>query len=303
MKTSRIHIGLVFAGLLSLAIAGCTLRIPDNNVPDVPLTFDPIMYAPVKATSGEYPVDKDFCATVWSYPAADGIQAAKSYLSAARVSRMNGSWAPVPAALWPGKGNRILVLAASPYGAETDVNLESGVIFSGIDTADQTDLLYTDRISGLTHDDSNGVVNLPFRHALCLLDFEMRCNGATDQQATLLSVSIDQLYTRGAFTSLPEPTWTTEGEAQEAVFFVGEQNISYNNQPVGNSRWTIPQLLSSQVSITICYHETPDTEETALTLKSAPFNLLLEPGRHYTLTLSCLLDTKALKIDILDDLL
>ena len=47
-------------------MAGCTLRIPDGNAPDVSLVFDPVMYTPVKATAnGEYPADADFSVSVW----------------------------------------------------------------------------------------------------------------------------------------------------------------------------------------------------------------------------------------------
>ena len=305
MKMSRKNIGLLVAGLLSLATAGCAVRIPDIAEPDIALTFDPVMHSTVKAgrTGGEYPAGQDFRASVWSYTAADGIQTAKPYLNAARVSQAGNGWAPIPEAVWPGKGSRILVLAASPYGAETDVNLESGVVFSGVDTADQTDLLYTDLITGLSHNTSGSVVNLPFRHALCLVDFELRCNASSEQEASLLSVSLDQIYARGSFVSLPEPAWTTDGQAQETVFFKGEKAVGYNNEPVGDSRWAIPQRLSTQVSIQIRYRKLPGGEETTLDLKSSPFNLLLEPGRHYTLTLSCLLDATTLKIDVLDDIL
>lgn len=305
MKTTRTHIGLLLMGLLCLVAAGCAIRIPDNPEPDVALTFDPVMYAAFKSdgNGGEYPVDRDFRVSVWSYAPADGIRAANPFITASRVSHSDGRWAPIPAAFWPSQSSRIVALAASPYEANASIDLESGVVFTNIDTANQTDLLYTDPIAGLSRNTAGGVVDLPFRHALCLVDFELRCNGSSDQEVTVLGVTLDGLYTCGSFASLPDPVWHTTAEVQEVVFFAGEQAVGYNNQQVGNSRWTIPQPLSSKVSVSLRYREYADQEEATRTLQTIPFNLLLEPGRHYTLTLSCLLDTKALKIDILDDLL
>ena len=305
MKTTRIHIGLLLAGLLGLALGGCVVRIPDNTDPDLALTFDPVMYATVKSviTGGEYPPDKDFRASVWSYDPSEGIRTATPCVTAARVSCIEDCWSPIPAAFWPDQSSRIVALAASPYEANASIDLESGVVFTNIDTADQTDLLYTDPIAGLSRNTAGGIVDLPFRHALSLLDFEIRSNGSSDQDVSVLGVTIDRLYTRGNFASLPEATWTTAGKAQKISFFEGEQPLGYNNEPIGDSRWTIPQLLSAQISICIRYRDTLTHEEISSTLTTAPFNLLLEPGRHYTLTLSCLTDAMTLKIDILDDML
>lgn len=301
MKAQRIHIHWLFAGILCLAAVGCTLQIPDSSDPEVALTFDPVLYAPVKATSGAFPADKEFNVSVWSYSSAENVQTAKPFLTGARVTRSGSVWVPEPAVLWPGRGSRLAALAASPYGAASGISLAEGVEFTDFDTADQTDLLYTDPVSGLVLNATGGVVNLPFHHALSLLDFEMRSNATDSQTATLLSASIDPLYCRGSFASLPEPFWTTSGEAQEVRFFAGEQVITHSNEPIGESRWTIPQQLSARVSILFRLRD--GEEETTHTFQSAPFRLLMEPGRHYTLTLSCLLDAMELKIVVLDDLI
>ena len=289
------HIGLLIAGLLSLTMTACTLRIPDGNAPDVPIVFDPVMYIPAKATAlnGEYPADVDF-----------SMSAAKPLLSRAQIRRSAaGIWAPEPAVLWPAKDRRILALAASPHGSEASISTTDGIYFSGVDTAvDQTDLLYTAPQAGLSRT-SGGVVNLPFRHALCLVDFSLRCNAGTGETATLLSVTLDPVICRGDFHSLPEPEWTTAGTPVEITFFQGEQEISHNNAPAGDSRWTIPQRLTTARITVKIRHKDADEKVTERTLTSSDIRFLLERGRHYTFTLSCQLDTETLKIDIIDNLI
>lgn len=300
------HIGLLIAGLLSLAATACTLRIPDGNAPDVPLVFDPVMYIPAKATAlnGEYPADVDFSVSVWDYAQGESISAAKPLLSRAQIRRSAaGIWAPEPAVLWPAKDRRILALAASPHGSEASISTTDGIYFSGVDTAvDQTDLLYTAPQAGLSRT-SGGVVNLPFRHALCLVDFSLRCNAGTGETATLLSVTLDPVICRGDFHSLPEPEWTTAGTPVEITFFQGEQEISHNNAPAGDSRWTIPQRLTTARITVKIRHKDADEKVTERTLTSSDIRFLLERGRHYTFTLSCQLDTETLKIDIIDNLI
>ena len=298
MKTPLTHIGLLLAGLLSLAAAGCSLRIPDTDTTEVALTFDPVMYAPVKATSGEYPADRDFTASVWNY---GNPSTASPYLDAVRVTRSGNVWTPEPAALWPESDRRIVTLAASPLGAASSLRLDTGVVFTDIDTADQTDLLYTDPVTTVSRDATDGVVSLPFRHALSLMDFEMRSNASESQVVHVLGISLDRLHTRGSFASQPEPSWTSGGEADEVTFFTGKQAVTHKNEAVGQGRWVIPQPLATQVTVRIRVQE--GEEVTTETLQSSPFRLQLEPGRHYTLTLACLLDAMTLKIDILDDIL
>ncbi len=300
------HIGLLIAGLLSLAAVACTLRIPDGNAPDVPLVFDPVMYIPAKATAlnGEYPADVDFSVSVWDYAQGESISAAKPLLSRAQIRRnAAGIWAPEPAVLWPAKDRRILALAASPHGSEASISTTDGIYFSGVDTAvDQTDLLFTEPLAGLSRT-SGGVVNLPFRHALCLVDFSLRCNAAAGETATLLSMVLDPVFCRGDFHSLPQPEWSTAGSPVEVIVFQGEQEISHNNAPAGESRWTIPQQLTSAHITVKIRHKDADGKVTEKTLTSSEIRFLLERGRHYTFTLSCQLDTETLKIDIIDNLI
>ena len=305
MHRRKGHIGLLIAGLLALVMTACTLRIPDGNEPDMSLVFDPVMYTPVKASlNGEYPADIDFSVSVWDYAQGENTSSAKPFLSRAQIRRSAaGIWAPEPAVLWPAKDRRLLAIAASPHGAEASITMADGIFFSGVDTAiDQTDLLYTEPQAGLSRT-SGGVVNLPFRHALCLVDFSLRCNASTGETATLLSVALDPVICRGDFHSLPQPEWTTVGTAQEILFFEGEQEITHNNAPAGASRWTIPQRLTTAHITVRIRHKDADGKVTEHTLTSSDIRFLLEGGRHYTFTLSCLLDTETLKIDIIDNLL
>lgn len=316
MKKRFGHIGLqtLIVAAAILLQPGCVKTVRGGYDPDVPLVFDPVIYTATKGTApskGLYPEGQDLCVSMWNYRVGETpSDRSDQWLCNARVQRSNAGecvWIPIPAAMWPENTLQSAVLASSPYGKAAATDLTDGVQFINVDIVeDQTDLLYTDLSSGLTKFAGGGIINLAFKHALTLVDFQLRSSNAMEGEfATVISVSMDAVASRGSFHSLPESGWSLDPERTEVFFFNGEQELEPYNTPIGESLWVLPQTLMCCVRVSI-RHEQPfggpfGTEEHEHTLVSTPLNLLLQPGRHYTLTLSCQLDTETLKLDIIYD--
>lgn len=296
---------LCISGLVLLS--ACTVKVPVDNSPELTLQFDPVMYVASKAETapGQYPDGQPFGVSAWVYePGAawDGTEATP-FLTDARISEQGRVWEPIPGVLWPDKRHRLAFQAYAPYGAAGGIDVRTGVTFPGVDvTRNQTDLLYTAPVTGLSGESVGGVVNLPFRHALCLVDFQLRCNAAEGERAVVSGVSLDGIGCTGSFRSLPQAEWALEGDARELVFFEGSQDLGHTNHPVGEQRWVIPQFARACVAVQLVYHDFWGNE-TAMDLRSAPLDIPLESGRHYTFSLACALDAGTLKVDLLDDLL
>lgn len=307
--TNNRRIGCVSLRILVVAATvllqpGCVKTVQGGYAPDVPLVFDPVIYSATKApipTKGLYPEGQDLCVSMWNYRIGETpSDRSDLWLSHARVQKSGTGesvWIPVPAAMWPENTLQSAVLASSPYGKAAVTDLTDGVQFLNVDTAeDQTDLLYTDLSAGLTKFAGGGIINLAFKHALTQVDFQLRSSNAMEGEfATVTSVSLEDVASRGSFHSLPEPGWSLDPACAEIVFFQGAQELQAYNIPVGDCLWLLPQTLTGRVRVTL-RHGQPNHEHTLL---SDYLNLRLQAGRRYTLTLSCLLDTDTLKLDVL----
>lgn len=308
------HIGLriLVVAAAVLLQPGCVKTVRGGYDPDVPLVFDPVIYSATKATAlskGLYPEGQDLSVSMWNYRVGETpSDRSDQWLCNTLVQKSTAGesvWIPIPAAMWPENTLQSAVLASSPYGKAAATDLTDGVQFLDVDLAeDQTDLLYTDLSSGLTKFTGGGIINLAFKHALTQVDFQLRSSNAMDGEfAVVTSVSLEDVATRGSFHSLPEPGWVLDPARTEISFFDGEQELEQYNTPIGESRRLLPQTLTGRVRVTL-RHEQPNggpygTEEHEHTLVSDYLNLRLQAGRQYTLTLSCLLDTDTLKLDIL----
>lgn len=317
ITTTGKTIGFIGLRILTVAAAmllqpGCVKNIRGGYDPDIPLRFDPVIYTPTKAdapTKGLYPQDQDLSVSMWNYRVGETpSDRSDQWLRDAHVQRSSTGesvWIPIPAAMWPENTQESAVLASSPYGKAAVTDLTDGVQFLNVDIVkDQTDLLYTDLSSGLTKFAGGGIINLAFKHALTQVSFQLRSSNAMDGEfATVTSVALDDVASRGNFHSLPTPGWSFDPARTEVFFFHGEQQLEQYNTPVGESLWLLPQTLSGRVRVTL-RHEQPNggpngTEEHEHTLVSDYVNLDLQAGRRYTLTLSCKLDTDTLKLDVI----
>ena len=275
---------------LVLALTACSLnkRTPDD--PDVPLRFDPVLQLPAKAAAGgEFPRDVDFgvCVLSGSIP----------WLTDTRVSWSGSDWAPVPDALWPPKGKAVSAIAYAPYGAASAAGVGIGIEFTGVDLrSSQEDLLYTEPVTGQDKF-HGGIIDLPFRHALCQLDFAVRTNAGPDNEVRLNSIALKSLAMTGDFHSLPEPEWLPSDVFSRLVFFEGSAPVGATNSLIGNTLWVIPQLLDTSVEVGLLYGR----EGMPLNLESEAFTRRLECGRHYTVSLSFLPESMTIEVDVIDE--
>ena len=281
----------------ALLLCACTANEREHYEPDVRLSFDPVLLPAAKSgIAEEFSTSSDIFVDAWEYPANSGLKAAELFLSAETV-RFNGEeWLASREILWPTMSHRLAVLASSPAAKAVSANLEEGIHFQGVDVeASQADLLYTELLSGLSKL-NGGVVNLPFHHAMCYVDFAMRTNAREGEKVEVTSLSMVSLSTVGDFYSLKDPQWTATGSNHEVQFFSGNQLVGATNTPVGEGMWMIPQLVDSEVKVSLEYTNANDFSLHEWLL-SAKFQKRLLPGRHYTITLSFFPDEEELRLD------
>jgi hypothetical protein len=285
--------------LLVMALPACS-RIENMGVEEtVQLRFDPVILAASKAdVPGEYPADVPFGVQVWDYDLAKEPTSGTVLLDNAQVTFTGGEWVPGNGVLWPGMDRNLAVLAYSPYGRAASVNLQEGIRFEAVNTdTDQTDLLYTDLRQGLHRNNDGGVVNLPFRHALCYVDFAIRTNALESERVEVRSLSLLSLYTEGDFQSLPEPGWSLTGTPHKVTFYKGLKLVRATNTLLPDSgAWVLPQAVKSIVHADLDY-TAPNGDILPYSIESEPLVKILEPGRHYTIILSYLSGNEVLEVD------
>lgn len=286
--------------LLVIASLSACSRVENTGTEEaVQLRFDPVILPATKAdVPGEYPADVPFGVQAWDYSLGKDSAAGEVFLDNARVTQIGGEWVPGEGLLWPGVGRQLAVLAYSPYGkAAQPVSLQEGIRFEAVDTEkDQTDLLFTELRQDL-HRHDGGVVNLPFRHALCYVDFAIRTNALSTERVEVRSLSLVSVATQGSFRSLPEPEWTLSGAPHSVTFFQGLKYIGATNTLLpGSGAWVLPQTLKSAVRVELDY-TAPNGDIIPFALESEPMVKTLEPGRQYTIVLSYLSGEEVLEVD------
>ena len=280
-----------------LLCAACVQSEVVSNDEDVLLVFDPILNEISKsaASPGEFPSGQDFGVDVWDYPAGAETSLWEEYLMDARVARSGNEWKPGGNVLWPERTRHIAVLAHSPFGKASSVGLEKGVEFKDVDvTADQTDLLYCELVRDQAK--SGTVVSVPFRHALCHIDFAMRTNALSSENVEVKSVSVKYFCTQGNFRSIPTPEWALTGQMHQVEFFSGSVSLGSLNRPLEPGLWTIPQYIESVVNVKLDYTDTNGIL-LHLDLDSEPLKLNTEAGRQYSVTMAFVTDDLSLRLD------
>lgn len=296
----RLPAVLLWAVAAAVAAGGCArFEQAPSAVPA--LAFDPVVYPATRAGAGGgegvYPGDGVFGVLACRYPASLGPADGVTVADGVPVRLSSGSWRPDVPVFWGGPDTRTAVLAYSPYGAPARLSLEEGVVFEHVDTAlSQDDLLYTPLLEGLVPG-WDGVVELPFRHALSRVEAVFRTNGPLDGvRVEVLSVWLASVAARGRFASRPAPSWTPEGDCGWAGLFTGLEEAGVNPLALPGGLWVIPQEVRTVAGALLSLTGS-DGSVRRVSVTTAPFRRSLEPGRSYAVALSYDVARGALSID------
>lgn len=288
-----------------LLAAGCTLDQANNYDPDMELVFHPAMHLATKAEiNEEYPIGQTFTASAWTLDKghfwAEESSQSEVYLNNASVYFTENGFKLGKDTLWPATDKSLTVVACTPTDAFVSISADKGAECSYDMLLSQADILYTDPQADLNKIDCGGVIALPFRHALCQVDFMVKNRVAKDEEILIKSIKIDGVKHRGTFASLPEPTWTIGPDEVSLLFFEGDMETTNTPEDIGDSWLIIPQELTTNVTVEYEYRTSADTGFT-LTLKTCDLQTKLEPGRHYTYTLSVGIDDVKFLLEIIED--
>ncbi len=280
--------GLLLAG----AATGCVKDSANDYDVAVELAFRPAHYAPVRAENAAeeelFPTAMTFAATVWqlaagqrwNYDAAE----ATTLLDSEPVS-YDGAWSPATATLWPDRHHTLTAIGYAPVGSAERCTKDEGVVFAVDTRTEQRDLIYTTLQAERTKFTDDGVINLPFRHALAEMSFRVKNQVYDGERITIRRISVEEIAVEGTFSSLPEAAWSVSALRDGVEFFAGEGATAYDPAPMGRTVKVIPQGVRSGVTVEYDYTTAAGATIPA-TITTAPLNLSVEAGRHYVLTLS-----------------
>ena len=285
----------IFSYLAMLLAVSCMMDHKQEYDPSMELAFQPVMHVASKAVVGEnYPAGQPFAINAWT---SDG----QVYISGGTVAvDEDGGWTLEEGTLWPDRSKRLTIIGYTPAEAFTSCTETEGVTCTYDIRQSQTDLLYSDPQANLDKVECGGIVFVPFRHALCQVDFEVKNRVAKDEEIIIKSIKVDGIKPEGAFHSLPEPKWKAEGNPVEVLFFEGGQSTRNIPERIGTTWNIVPQALNTSVSVEYEYRRASDTGFTT-TKKTCALQTNLKPGRHYTYTLSVGIDDVKFLLEIIED--
>ena len=290
---------------MMLVAAGCTMDRKVEYDPLMEFEFLPVMHVAAKADVVEdYPEGEPFAVNAWTLDRGcrweDDATSPQAYLEEEDVVYGGGGWKLSCDALWPERDKSLSFIGFTPIEAFGACTLAEGVTCTYDMLQTQTDIMYTDPQTDVDKVECGGIVIMPFRHALCQVDFEVKNRVAKNEEIIIKSIKIDGVKHTGSFRSLPEPTWTVEGEPVSLTFFEGNQYTRNVPDRIGGTWLTIPQNLDTNVSVEYEYRTAANTGFTA-TLKTCQLQTNLKPGRHYTYTLSVGIDDVKFLLEIIED--
>ncbi len=194
-----------------------------------------------------------------------------------------------------------LVHRLCPLRGRRRLRCREGGTFTDVDTSlTQTDLLYTDVVADRAKTESGGVVAMPFRHALCKVDFRIKNLVTTAEKVVVRSITLDAAATRGSFRSLPVPTWQLDASRVPVRFFEGEADTDHTPREAGCPVLMLPQELAAPVTVEYDY-TTAQGAVLHQRLSTKELTTCLEAGRHYSYTPSVGIDEVKFLIEVIEN--
>lgn len=292
--------------VMLLAMSACAVDLKNEYDPHMQICFQPVMHIASKAEADEeYPTKQPFVVSAWTLDREDSwdTEATNAEVYLAEVTALfdeADGWKTPDGTLWPSRQKSLTVMAYAPTEAFDGCSVTDGVTCTYDMLHTQEDLLYTHPQTDLDKVECNGVITLPFDHALAQVNFEVKNRVRQDEEIIIKSIQIDGIMHQGHFKSLPEPTWVTEGEKVPLLFFEGEQATHNEPMAIGRTWYIIPQLLSTYVTVEYEYRTAADTG-LSMALKTCELETNIKPGREYTYTLSVGIDDVKFLVEIIED--
>lgn len=279
----RCALAALVLGAAAFLVCECTVDRTYYD-PDIALTFDPSL------------VSSGFGVDVWEYPEGGDAAEGADFLRGAHIVKEGDVWTPETSVLWPSRERRLCLLAHAPFCAASSVTLERGIEFKEVAIEDDMDeLLFSDFIKNASKD-NGGVIPISFHQAFCHIDFLIRTDAFPEEKVEITSLSILSLYTSGDFRSLPSPEWTVSGTPCEKQLFSGDFIASGESDVICENLKVIPQRLETAFHAEIDYTDTNGIlSHWSVTSSTITKNLL--PERHYTVTISFIVDSCSLKAE------
>lgn len=296
---------VVYIFVALMLLAGCTIDALIIFDPEVRLLFHPEMYHHIDdEEAAVYPLDQDFSVCAWTgdrewLPLSRAFSQEVSLTDSIRKIQVTDTlWAFDEMVMWPSKNQVLTVTAYSPYDEDCEISRENGVQWSTDILEEQVDLLYAHKEKNRLGNVNNNILHLPFNHALCRLNFRVKNRvdntGALDalnrpDKITIKKITIDGVKHKGAFCSLPSPTWTLDDDVQPLEIFDGVFLTSGTPEPIGNIWLMVPQTFDTNVFVEFQYTTFANTTITQR-IRTVPLTATIEPGHDYTYTLSVGID-------------
>lgn len=298
-KTNNIDTLFLCAAAL-LLLGGCT----EKTLPDLgPISYEPVVVMSQVARAdheGEggsniYPKDSSF--GVWVAALDDNLlweydsHTAEVVVDDEVVGWNGTEWNTATPHAWPAE-KRLTVAAYSPATAQASFSDKEGVVFRDVDVLEDggSELLFAGPICDKSYGVGGGVITIPFKHALCSVQFAVIPHLPDHIGVVIRKISVGQLQHKGSFASLPEPSWATEGELCEQVVFEGNEAVQSGEvKLLGEPKWVLPQITTAKVKI-LCDFVYANATLPNQTLE-ADKSVAWQPGVGYLYTLKIYTDS------------
>lgn len=279
---------------MMVLVTACAIDRENDYDREVVLSFHPAMHIPSKSEMiDDYPEKQPFAVKVWVMPD-------KNLYLDSECNLQDGSWLPDVTTLWPESGKTLSAIGYTPSELFDGCDEENGVICNDYNVIEnQTPLLYTAPQTGLEKNECGGVIPMPFNYALAQIDFRVKNRVDENEKIIVRSIQIDEAAYKGSFRSLPAPYWELKDDKAPFVFFEGEHHTSHQPEEIGCVWHMIPQTFATKVSVLYEYQTSAGTGFTT-TLKTRDLQTTIEPGRHYTYTISIGIDDVIFLQEIID---
>lgn len=283
---------LLTAAILPTVGSGCVNEEREHHDPVVPLAFEPVMHAQVRA--GETPDNTEnnsFGVSAWTLDQTQNWSSesenAEPFLDREKLLRDGVFWYPESKPDWPPYQYNLACIGFAPFDAVTQCDNSQGVVFDDVDTStDPGDLRYTLPQANLSKNRNGGVVTLPMIPALCEVGFRVR--GVSEYETARIfvrSISLENVKLKGSFHSLPNPSWELKDVTGAINFFEGDWPVGYSPQVIGETRRIIPQDLDA--SLRIAYDVVaPSQDRIPEEVFGLEIKRSLSAGHQYTFTLA-----------------